>query len=175
MRLYNQYTNYMNDLDNTYFARNQALQSNITNYRTAITGINQVITAEKEADRQYALAQQKLAESQRQYDLSLAEQKRQFNASLAQQQKESALNFKDNNDKEEELSGLDALIAKAKDSDINRRSWEELDERQKYLAGRYGFKTKMNEKEVLRRIKVQYDEHDIDDEDVNLILKMYRY
>ena len=173
--LYNQYTNYMNDLDNTYFSRNQALQSNITNYRSAITGINQVISAEKEANRQYQLAQQKLAEDQRQYDLSLAEQKRQFNASLAQQKKESELNFKDNNNEEEELSGLDSLLSKAKDTNINRREWEELDERSRYLAGRYMFKTKYNEKQLIKRIKQLYDEHKIDDEDVSRILYMYKY
>ena len=173
--LYNQYTNYMNDLDNTYFSRNQALQSNITNYRSAITGINQVITAEKEADRQYALAQQKLAEDQRQYDLSLAEQKRQFNESLAQQKKESELAFKDGNSNEEETKGLDALIKNAKDVDLPRMSWDDLNERQKKLAGTYGFMTKMNEKKLLQRIKNWYDKHEFDDEDVNLILSMYRY
>lgn len=74
--LYQKRLEYLQNLDNTYYNRNQALNDNITTYQNAITSINQ-------SQRDYDLKQKQFNEQVRQYNESLKEQKRQFDKEYA--------------------------------------------------------------------------------------------
>ena len=74
--LYQKRLEYLQNLDNTYYNRNQALNDNITTYQNAITSINQ-------SQRDYDMKQKQFKEQVRQYNESLKEQKRQFDKEYA--------------------------------------------------------------------------------------------
>lgn len=74
--LYQKRLEYLQNLDNIYYNRNQALNDNITTYQNAITSINQ-------SQRDYDMKQKQFKEQVRQYNESLKEQKRQFDKEYA--------------------------------------------------------------------------------------------
>lgn len=90
--LYNNKVTYEQNINDTYFNRNQTLQSRIDTYNSALAGIEQTqqeLAAEQaQREQEYQQWLKEYEEKQRQFNEQLAEDRRQYNASLAEEQRQ---------------------------------------------------------------------------------------
>lgn len=78
--MYNTKMSYMQHLDDTYFDRQQTLQSRIDNYNQHISNLR---TAKEEIEEKRRQFEAEMAENRRQFDMEFAENQRQFDAQMA--------------------------------------------------------------------------------------------